>query len=82
MKKESRHCKSCGKVTEHIGVVVNPKVSESKSTKEKVKEFLSYFVAGWGAGATAGFMELRELHLICSKCGNKLIEHFRNDLNE
>lgn len=81
MENEIRFCKDCNKDIEHYAVIVKPQFDVKKDRKEKVKEFISAFVAGWGAGATAGFMELRDLHLICRTCGHKIIERYRGDLS-
>ncbi|WP_371189363.1 hypothetical protein [Thalassotalea maritima] len=81
MENEVCFCKACNQDTDHARVIVKPQLKEAKSRKEKVKEFLSALIAGWGAGATAGFMELRELHVICTNCGHKNIENYRGDLS-
>ncbi|WP_371373922.1 hypothetical protein [Thalassotalea aquiviva] len=80
MEIEVRFCKECNKDKEHVGVIVKPQYQAKIGKKEKIKEFLSALVAGWGAGPTAGFMELRDLHLICKTCGHKIIERYRGDI--
>lgn len=80
-KPELRDCKICNEEVLHFGVIVKPKYEAPKGRKEKFKVFISAFIAGRAAGACAGFMELRDLHLICKKCGNKIIESYRGDLD-
>ncbi|MGL1956641.1 MAG: hypothetical protein OCD00_04925 [Colwellia sp.] len=80
MEIEKRYCKECNEEVDHIGVIVKPQPNLNMGRKEKVKEFISALIAGWGAGATAGFMELRDVHLICKNCGHKIIERYRGDL--
>jgi len=77
MEIEKRFCKECNIETDHVGVIVK----SQNNPEEKSGEFISAFVAGFGAGSTAGFMELRDLHLVCNNCGHKIIEKFRGDLD-
>jgi len=81
MEPEKRFCKECNEEVDHIGVIVKPQNNSNMGRKAKVKEFISALVAAWGAGGTAGFMELRDLHLICTNCGHKIIERYRGDLD-
>ncbi len=81
MKTEKRYCKACKQKVDHIAVIVKSQNEAAVGKKGKIKEFFSAFIAGWGAGATAGFMELRDVHLICNHCGHKIIERYRGDLD-
>jgi hypothetical protein len=80
MKIEKRYCKECNEEVDHIRVIVKSQNTSNVERKSKLKEFISALIAGWGAGSTAGFMELRDVHLICKNCGNKIIERYRGDL--
>ena len=81
MKIEKRYCKECNKEVDHVAVIVKSQSSPAVGKKAKFKEFMSAFFAGWGAGAAAGFMELKDAHLVCNKCGHKIIEAYRGDLD-
>jgi len=82
MKIEKRYCKECNEEVDHVAVIVKYQNSSSVGKKAKFKVFISSLIAGWGAGRTTGFMELRDVHLVCNKCGHKLIERFRGDLDD
>ncbi len=81
MKTVKRYCKKCTKQVAHIEVIVKSQSSASVGKKAKVREFISALIAGWGAGRFAGFMELRDAHLICKSCGHTIIERYRGDLD-
>lgn len=81
MKIEKRYCKECKEKVDHSAVIVKPQNAATVGSKGKIKEFFSALIAGWGAGSTAGFMELRDVHLICHHCGHKIIERYRGDLD-
>jgi len=81
METEKRYCGECCEEVDHIVVIVKSQTKSSVGRKSKFIEFISALVAGWGAGSTAGFMELRDVHLICKNCGHKIIERYRGDLD-
>ena len=73
-----RHCKECVKETSHYQLDIDTPTPQTQTKKEQTTEFISAFVAGWGAGPTAAFMELRDRHFICEVCGSKIVEKYRN----
>ncbi len=80
-KTELRKCKACNLETEHFKVITPSATPDKMDKKTKIKTFIFAFIASKGAGPLSGFVELRDAHLICSHCGDKIIENYRGDID-
>jgi hypothetical protein len=71
---ETYFCKSCGVETSHILVLVRKPSDFENSKYRKRKEFIAGVIKGWFLGPFVASMDEFSRHLICEKCGTKIIE--------
>jgi len=69
-KMEVCFCDACGEDTNHVLVLVR-KREPAKSTKHK---FILGLIKGWFLGPFIASMDDFSRHLVCEKCGRKIIE--------
>lgn len=72
--KERYLCKSCGVETMHILVLVRKPSAFENVKNRKRKEFIAGLIKGWFLGPFIASMDELSRHLICEKCGTKIIE--------
>ncbi|MGI0117890.1 hypothetical protein [Zooshikella sp. RANM57] len=73
-KTEVHFCPSCGVERHHIVVLVRKPSGFENSSNRKFKEFVSGLIKGWFVGPFSVSMDDLSRHLICEKCGTKIIE--------
>ncbi|WP_428774428.1 hypothetical protein [Vibrio sp.] len=73
-KKEVHFCPTCGVETQHIVVLVRKESPFKGSKNQKFKEFIAGVIKGWALGAFVASMDEFSRHLICEKCGAKIVQ--------
>lgn len=71
---ETHYCSACDADTSHVLVLVRKESPFKEAKNRKTKEFLAGVLKGWALGPFIASMDEFERHLICEKCGNKIIE--------
>jgi hypothetical protein len=72
--KEMCFCKSCRIETPHILVLVKKPTGFENAKNRNKKEFVAGIIKGWFLGPFIASMDEFSRHLICEKCGTKIIE--------
>ncbi len=73
-KTEMCFCKTCGVETLHFEVLVRKPSDFENSKNRKRKEFFAGFFKSFFVGAFLASMDEFSRHLICERCGTKIIE--------
>ena len=71
---EMHYCQSCGFETNHVLVLVRKKSEFEKMKHRRLREFVAGLVKGWAVGPFIASMDDLSRHLICEKCGTKIVE--------
>ena len=73
-------CEQCKSEKEHYQLLIQRRDEAEKSGKDKVKDFIKWFIGGWVIGPMLASMALLDRHLICRVCGTKKIENGGTEL--
>ncbi len=74
-KTEMYFCSGCGKETPHVLVLVRKQSPFKNEKNPKRKDFIAGTIKGWALGPFISAMDEFERHLICEKCGKKIVEN-------
>ncbi|EJE4557623.1 hypothetical protein BWI06_RS10145 [Vibrio parahaemolyticus] len=71
---EIYYCSSCGTETPHVLVLVRKQSAFKNQKNQKFKEFIAGAIKGMALGSFFAAMDDFERHLICERCGKKIVE--------
>lgn len=71
---ESYYCPDCRTDTPHVVVLVRKTSAFKNDTQRSRKEFVAGFIKSVVFGAFLAAMDEFSRHLVCERCGHKVIE--------